>query len=143
MYNLIINLFIIQTPQEVRHKSRTNKDSRVHSGFKQTMPTQKLSLHLLLYSIQESQTLMLALQIVPTAKKHNFSLCMSQCSSTEFKYSSTATFTELYVFAVCVMWPNICVLKSQDHLPISTFIKQAVSALKTFLAFNFLQSGDL
>ena len=88
MYNLIINyihnLEVSKTPYEVGHNSRPNKNSRVHSGFKQTnkqcLP-KKLPLQLSLYSIQESQTLMPALQIVPTAKKHNFSLCMSPISN--------------------------------------------------------------
>ena len=162
MYNLIIihihNLGV--SKKSLRHNSRTSKDSRVHSGFKQTNNTNSKNLiynsccivfkshkHLCLHCKQ--------FQLQKTTTFHYVCPQFFNVLPLRFWYLSTATFTELYVHicSVCHVAKHLCTKITQnldcllqqdiDHLPISRLIKQAVSALKTFLAFNILQSGEL
>ena len=114
-YQSFHNLEVSKTPQEVGHNSRPYKDSRVHSGFKknkQTMTTQKIVFTNSRCTVFKCHKhLCLHCKQFQPPKNTTFHYVCPQFPM-HFWYSSTATFTELYIFAVYVMWPNICVLKS-------------------------------
>ena len=120
MYNLIIihihNLGV--SKKSLRHNSRTNKDSRVHSGFKQTNNTNSKNF---LYNsccivFKSHKHLCLHCKQFQLPKNTTFHYVCPQfsmyfhCVFGIYQLQHSLNYT--YIFAVCVMWPNICVLKS-------------------------------
>ena len=119
MYNLIINyihnLGVSKTPQEIGHNSRPNKDSEVHTLDlnKQTMPTQKIAFTTL--AVQYSRvtnTYACTANSSNCQKTQLFTLQfpISNLLPLRFQYSSTATFTELYIHicSVCHVAKQLC-----------------------------------
>ena len=125
--NLLRRLDITPNPTRIQEdtldlKKQTNNDYPKNCLYK-----------LSLYSIQVSQTLVLALQIVPTTKKHNFSLCMSPISNALLVFINCNFHWTIHICSVCHVAKHLCTKITQnldcllqqdrDHLPISRIIK--------------------